>query len=325
MTGLNEQGYPPRGAEDVGREELKRNIAQDTRDYVANTTGWFNKRDMERELQLTTKNTRDAGMQSILRMIGTNDLISHHSEHGRYRKRHAEMEKIPWRHTDTQDVPIKWPFHIEEYVKFFPRNIAVIASHPDGGKSGFIFDFIKKNLAIKDELSKHFEKPFQIHVFDSEKGAAELKERIGRIDDVDFDEWENSVSFWEKSSHFEDVIHPDAINIIDYLEVVENFAEIGKEIKAIHDNLATGIALIALQKNWGSSLGRGGVGSIEKPRLYMTIDRGKLKIEKAKNWRTVEYNPNGMIAEFKLVGGSNFHITRQLGPEYYGEKKGEKW
>ena len=95
MTGLNAEGYPPRGVDDVGREELKRNIAQDTRDYVANTTGWFNKRDMERELQLTTKNTRDAGMQSILRMIGTNDLISHHSEHGRYRKRHAEMEKIP--------------------------------------------------------------------------------------------------------------------------------------------------------------------------------------------------------------------------------------
>jgi len=324
LTGLNEYGFP-RPADDVGRDARDRNLAQETRDWTRETTGWFLKKQYENELQLYTKQDRDAAYAEVLRLLKKNELIAHHADHGKYRKRYAEIEEIRWQEAAGVDLPIKWPFHIEEYVKFFPKNSAVIASHPDGGKSGFVFDFVRRNLLAIDDLRQHFADPFTIHVFDSEKGKEELSERIKRIDDVDIGAWGKHVKFWERSSRFEDVIHPDAINVIDYLEIVENFAEVGKDIKAIHDNLDTGIALIALQKNWGASLGRGGVGSIEKPRLYMTMDRGRLKIEKAKNWRSIEHNPNGMIADFKLVGGSNFHITRQLGPEYYEEKRGGRW
>jgi len=80
--------------------------------------------------------------------------------------------------------------------------------------------------------------------------------------------------------------------------------------------LKEGIAIIGLQKNAGRydqktgkwtdrDLGRGGALSIEKPRLYLAMGHGRMKIVKAKNWRGKD-NPNGMITKFKLYQGHDF-------------------
>ena len=45
---------------------------------------------------------------------------------------------------------------------------------------------------------------------------------------------------------------------------------------------------------------------LEKPRLYLNIEYGKLEIIKAKNWANVEINPNGLSREFKIVQGAKF-------------------
>ena len=80
-------------------------------------------------------------------------------------------------------------------------------------------------------------------------------------------------------------------------------------LRAIYDKLTTGIAIVALQKAPGATMARGGVGSLEKPRLYLTMDSGTLKIEKGKNWAQQEINPNGLSCTFKLVQGCKFIKT----------------
>ena len=77
---------------------------------------------------------------------------------------------------------------------------------------------------------------------------------------------------------------------------------LGEMIKDIHDKLDGAIAIIALQKNPNSTVGLGGFRTLEKPRLALAVDAGILRIEKAKNWKTLE-NPNGMEKPFKLVQG----------------------
>jgi hypothetical protein len=50
----------------------------------------------------------------------------------------------------------------------------------------------------------------------------------------------------------------------------------------------------------------GGERSKEKARLYLSIEPGKLKIVKAKNWVNATMNPNDMTQEFKLAKGCRF-------------------
>ncbi len=147
-------------------------------------------------------------------------------------------------------------------------------------------------------------KKFKVNYFSSEMGPVELKERLSKFENPlsDF----KKVKWLERSGNFADVIKPDEVNIIDFLEMTDNFYLIAQYIKEIFDKLSTGIAIIAIQKNPGQTLGLGGGRSIEKARLYLSMDAGRLRIEKGKNWANPTVNPNGLEINFKLVQGCRF-------------------
>jgi hypothetical protein len=149
---------------------------------------------------------------------------------------------------------------------------------------------------------------FKINYFSSEMGPVELKERLSKFENPlsDF----KKVKWLERSGNFADVIKPDEVNVIDFLEMTDNFYLVAQYIKEIFDKLTTGIAIIAIQKNPGQTLGLGGGRSIEKARLYLSMDSGRLKIEKGKNWANQTINPNGWELTFKLLHGCKFIIQR---------------
>ena len=144
----------------------------------------------------------------------------------------------------------------------------------------------------------------EIHYFSSEMADSELRTRLDLFPNTKLQDWKFTP--WERSDNFADIIKPDAINIIDYLEMSDTFYQIGGHLKDIHDKLQNGIAIIALQKTPGKDIGRGGSFSVEKPRLYVSISNDypghTAKIVKCKNWRTSE-NPNGLSKHFKLYQG----------------------
>jgi hypothetical protein len=133
-------------------------------------------------------------------------------------------------------------------------------------------------------------------------GSSELKKRLDLFDDIALSDW--NFKAWERSDNFADVIKPGKgkINIIDFLEIYENFYEISGRIAEIHKKLNGAIGIIALQKNPGVDVGLGGFRGLEKPRLYLAMSPGVLKIIKAKNWKTSE-NPNNKQIRFKMVAG----------------------
>ena len=150
---------------------------------------------------------------------------------------------------------------------------------------------------IKENMHK-----FEIHYFNSEMGESELKKRLLKFNDIQLNDWKFEAI--EQSDNFADVVAQGRgkINIIDFLEIYENFYEIGGRIAEIHKKLKGAIAVIAIQKNKGVDTGLGGYRGLEKPRLALALSPGQLKIVKAKNWRTEE-NPNGLQIDFKLVNG----------------------
>jgi hypothetical protein len=124
--------------------------------------------------------------------------------------------------------------------------------------------------------------------------------------------WKNdNFKVYDRCSNFADVIRPDEINIIDFLEIHDEFWKVGSLLKELYEKLNKGICIIALQKKRGADTGKGGDVTREKPRLYLTMESGVITIEKAKNWKQEGVNPNNLKREFKLVAGSKFLPTTE--------------
>jgi len=181
-------------------------------------------------------------------------------------------------------------------VALYPKNIAVVAGSKDAGKTAFCLNFARLN-----------QENFEVNYFCSEIAAQEFRERL-KLFGFPLDSWK--IKVWERSSNFADVIKPDALNIIDFFEISNEFYLISKELKAIHDKLNKGVALIAIQKDKNAKLGRGGSFSIEKARLYVTLDakdyHNELTIVSGKNWAQKDKNPAGVVIKFKLINGAKF-------------------
>lgn len=295
--------FPRQEAEGTIRSAMERaarrdrTLSADVREWVLSTSGVFLSTDIYQCLQLSTRDEKKNVSIILKRMCDEGEIERSGNKNGHFRRLDNEIEPLDWKNADTNPLALYWPFGIERLVSVYPGNIAVIAGAPNAGKTSFILNFIKLN-----------QKGHDVHLFSSEGGKEELRMRIAPFG-LPESEW--TFSAWDRTGDFADVIKPDAINIIDYLEIHDEFYKIGGMLKAISDRLKTGFALIALQKNGGRDEGLGGARGLEKPRLYLSMDRGALKIVKGKSWADRLNNPNGQSIRFKLVDGCKFITESQ--------------
>jgi len=98
----------------------------------------------------------------------------------------------------------------------------------------------------------------------------------------------------------QDIILPDALNIIDWLNLGDRFWEVGKIIEGIQSKLTTGLCVIVLQKSEGKSLGRGGDFSRDLASVYFSIDKDMLTVIKAKTFKHKE--PEWEAISFLITG-----------------------
>lgn len=270
-------------------------IAQDVENYVLSTNGNFLSTDVYKCLHLSTRDDHK-NVSIILKRLSERGVIEKYGDkNGSWRLVDTESQNIDWYNSQVDIVPVKWPFGIESFVHTMPRNLCVVAGSPNAGKTAFLLNFVAMNMD-----------KFKIHYYSSEMGAMELRARLEKFE-FPLSKWRFNAK--ERSRNFADVIHPEDVNIIDFMELSEDFWKVGGMLREVYEKLTTGIAVIALQKAPGATMARGGVGSLEKPRLYLTMESGQIKIEKGKNWAHKEINPNGMICNWKLVQGSKFIET----------------
>jgi len=279
-----------------------RNLTQEVRDWINLSWGWFSLPQIYESLAFSVEDK--ANVRKILSRLRQEKVIeTSQTKYGWYRLPDMDCEQIDWRKSSGTPLDIKYPFEIEKMVNTYSKNIIVIAGEPNYGKTAFLFNFIKLNM------DKH-----DIHYFSSESGTGgdELKIRLSKFTDIKEEDWKFTA--WERSSNFSDVIKPDSINVVDFLEIVDEFWRVGEYIKLIYDKLNKGIAFVAIQKNMGRELGRGGGLGTEKPRLYLALGRdpetheNKIKIIKGKNW-SGKQNPNYQALRFKIINGAQLMPT----------------
>lgn len=278
-------------------DKKEKNIARDLREWITSLEGHFNITEYHRESQIVTKEQKHACQVELGRLAKEGIIRKHGEKRGCYELIKKEEEAIiDIFSADNKPLPVKLPLDVHDLVKIMPKNIIILAGEVNAGKSAYLLNLAALNM-----------RKFETVYFSSEMGGAELKERLQNFD-FPLENW-REVKFIEKASDFSTAIRPDGLNIIDFLEIHDEFYKVGALIKDIFDKLSTGLAVIAIQKNRGRDEGLGGQRSLEKPRLYMAMEPGKLKIVKAKNWLNSTMNPNGMCMEFKLAKGCYFKGT----------------
>ena len=270
-------------------------------EWIARTTGWFTYSQLDSEIGVRTT-AEKANRRKILERLTDKGIVERHSEkEGIYRHVKTSLERLDLRNINHKSLDVRLPFGIENYVRIYPGNVIVVAGAPNAGKTAFMLNVIKLNLERYGD---------RIRYFCSEMGAEELRSRLDMfpMSDDDLERFEVVA----RTSDFADVIAPDWVNLIDYLEISTDLWLISDHLTAIHNKLRNGIAIVAIQKKRGISLGRGAEFGLEKPRLYITMDSNVLRIEKAKTWKDKKVNPNGMVAKFKLVNGCEFIESQPL-------------
>jgi hypothetical protein len=209
---------------------------------------------------------------------------------------------------DTLD--IAWPYGREDgsqfgfdgYTIVSPGDVIVVVGNSNVGKTTFAHNFLWENMD-----------KYPCTLMGNEYSPAKFKRRVSRMDWADPLKEDGCPKFEliERHDSWKDIIRPDNINIIDWINLGDNFYQIGSIIEGIQSKLSQGIVMIVLQKAPGKELGLGGGFSMHLASLYLSIDFERLTILKCKEWH--DHNPNNGIYGFTIVnGGTKFHNIRPI-------------
>jgi len=210
---------------------------------------------------------------------------------GCYRRVEREFETIDLASLGEEPaMEVALPLGVHRLVEIFPKDLIVFAGIPNAGKTAFMLEAVRMNM-----------NRFQCFYFSTELGARTARMRISKHPHTPLQEWK--FNFVESFRSYVDVVQPDAMNLIDYVEVADGEAfKIPSILGGIQRRVQKGVALVALQKNPGADHAVGGHQTLAKPALFVSLESGTMKILKAKNWRS-EINPNGYSIRFKIRNG----------------------
>lgn len=275
----------------------ERNLMVEVKEWLQMHEGVFHTNDLKNSLGIFDK-AEKKNIDVILGRLRNEGVIERYGEkRGYFRPVNTTEEEIDIFAPMGATLDLKFPFKIENYFIPMPKNIFVIAGEPNSGKTGFLLSFAEMNMRSN-----------KINYFSSEMSTLELQSRLHKFD-IPYEEW-SKVRFVERASNFVDVIRPNEVNIIDFLEISTDFFKLAGIMTEIHNKLIDGVCFIAIQKNTGNEYGLGGERGLEKPRLYATISNSHVfRMVKVKNRRDDFVNPNGLACGFKLVGGHKFLQT----------------
>jgi hypothetical protein len=290
---------------DISRSLTKtsRSLADRVKEWILVTSGNFLVTDVYRDLGIVTPGNKKAVLMALNRLEGVGEIIKCGDKRGCYKPVDIDLERIDFMGAEEEEYRIFWPaaVPVHEVVKLYPGNLVIIQGEPDSGKTAMMLNLIKDSM--------HLDHVKSINYFSSEMAKTELKIRLQFFEKegIPMSFWENSkFTAWERSADFSEVIRPDGLNLIDYVELHEEHYLIGKILMHIWRKLKSGIAIVAVQKDPGKKYGKGGPAIFEKPRLILTLEPGKAIIMKGKNRRLPNVDPKSKIYHYRIIDGCRF-------------------
>jgi hypothetical protein len=284
--------------------------------WISLIKGKFNVRDIWSEVGIESPEGK-AYLRVILSRLEVDGIISSNGGGGIYRRIDLEAPVINWQGANSENIlPVKWPFELEKYCAIYPKNVVIVAGSKQEGKSTFLYNFIKLNMNT-----------YQIDLFSNETGPEQMKDRftdLGIPPDAPF-------TVKERYDNFADVIHPNHISVIDYLDMNSEFYLAGTEIDAIFRKTES-MVVIGMQippptttfvKGVKHVIDRdyayGGGTTAKRAFIYISMSSHRLKIKHAKKPAQPKVNPANMTWSYGFDEKGQFtNIMR-----YYGDEEEE--
>jgi hypothetical protein len=279
------------------QETHQRYLSDIINEWVLSTEGVFLVTDIYRDLNLVTSGDKKNTNQILSRLCKENFIARHGEKRGSYRKIDPSMKPMDWQNCDVdQTYNLRLPLGFHKLMHVYPKNLIVIAGDTNAGKTAYLLNVVRDNAA-----------DLPIDYFTNDLTPEELKKRVKRFEEAGFDS-ENftKCNFIPRVKDFIDVLNPNHLTIIDYLQLTDKFWLVAQDLDNIYNKLQKGVCIIAIQKKKGVKMGRGGDFAAERPRLYFTMEPGKIHIHKMKNLIDPEKDPNGKHVRFNLWGGCKF-------------------
>lgn len=275
-------------------------LTQAMREWILITPGIFSATFCYNSLDIVTPSTKNKASTILSRFCEDRLIERVGTRRGEYRLVEKDLDFLDLTAAVGETAEIWLPLDLHNIARLFPGNMIVVAGAPNCGKTAFMLSLCRYNM-------KHH----RLRYLSSEMGIEEAADRIGEFDDITTREWQKSWEFAERYDNFQDSLLTGKgdINIIDYLEQPEGEAyRASAQLTQIDKNLGDALAVVALQKNRGKGreTGVGGDQTLAKPRLYLAIDYGWMKIVKCKAFHKDFGNPNLMEVGFKLGAGHHF-------------------
>jgi hypothetical protein len=273
----------------------EKSLTQDIRDWISVTWGNFSVTSYYKAQQIVTSDEKTKCRVIFGRLVKEGLIERIPDKNGWYRKIEADCEPEDWQDASTESIDVWLPFGLDRIAEIQNGNIILIAGEPNAGKTAALMNIARENMH-----------KFKVHYFSSELGKSGFKRRADKFPNLSTDQWK--INFYPRAANFADVIKQGEgnLNLIDYLEMYDNFYLVSKHLADIYNKLNGAIAVIGLQKNPGQDDGRGGSFTREKPVLSLALSPGRAKITKLKEWQEGKDNPNGKEYQFKLVDGCRF-------------------
>jgi len=298
---------------DERQTELRRLVDQ----WIEETDDWFRTDDIWRQFNVITVK----GKNTVWQRLKEHTVAGRVKKRGlRYRSVRRELESIDI-FAPANFVSIKFPFQLEKYIRVTDGGLIVMAGGKEAGKTGILLNTAYLNMY-----------DWETHYFDSESGGTLLGERLLALDP----DLPNPLPFQIKhcARNFSDAIVPGAFNIVDYLDLGSQYQIVGDELLSIVEALGgKGVAVVALQKPPPArtkegklimrDLGYGGLPSIHRAQVALSLDPGKIKIIAAKSRTNPKVNPVNKTFTFRWdnKGANILDIKDEAGQGLFAEEE----
>jgi hypothetical protein len=284
------------------------NLAGTIKEWVENSTGSFTVDQIDREFCLTSRIEKNNRSVVLNRLCVSKKIKKHKNIIGKYEIIDHSLNTVDINNVSEDPFDIELPFDLHRFCTLPQKCIVVLAGSGNAGKTAIALNIAKLNL------HRHYKKMYLA----SEMGGGEIVDRLRRFQDVPFSDW-NQVTIAERSFDFASVVeshNPNGLTIIDFLEEIDGeYNKITSQIRAIYDAIGSGVVVVGIQKRNDQDFARGGQGTAEKSRLYVSVDTitvvdnqhiCALKIIKMKRW--VQRNLNFHELHFKIKYGAEIEV-----------------
>jgi len=233
-----------------------------------------------------------------------------------YRIINSSLKVIDW-HQDINKgtIAIEWPyspqdnrsFGFDDDIVLYEGDMILIAGEGNRGKTAWVLNMMINNC---DKMP--------VYYFTSEFNAPKFRDRMKEFKWRSFLKEDGSPKFTvaDQVDNWQDVIQPDALNIIDWMKLDDEMWKIRGIMDGIKNKLKKGLAVICIQKRTYKKYGEGGEYSKDLASVYLTMsydDKMKvntLYVDKVKTPGLVD--PNFSKWSFNIYKGAEFANIKKV-------------